>query len=48
MQDKRAAWQRRVEVILRGGLHKYLPPDRTSREAITQDVVHEYGKWLGW
>lgn len=48
MQDNRAAWQRRVEVILRGGLHKYLPPDRTSREAITQDVVHEYGKWLGW
>lgn len=48
LEDDTDPWQRRVEVILRGGLHKQLPPDRTSREAITQDVVHEYGKWLGW
>lgn len=48
LEDDIDPWQRRVEVILRGGLHKQLPPDRTSREAITQDVVHEYGKWLGW
>ncbi|MBP2315373.1 BCCT family transporter [Azospirillum soli] len=48
MQDRDEAWQRRVEVILRGGLHKQLPPERTSREAITQDFVYEYGKWMGW
>jgi len=47
-EDDTDPWQRRVEVILRGGLHKQLPPDRTSREAITRDVVQEYGKWLGW
>jgi len=48
MQDRNEAWQRRVEVILRGGLHKQLPPERTSRGAITQDFVSEYGKWMGW
>ncbi|PWC78528.1 BCCT family transporter [Azospirillum sp. TSH64] len=47
-EDDADPWQRRVEVILRGGLHKQLPADRTSREAITRDVVQEYGKWLGW
>lgn len=47
-EDDADPWQRRVEVILRGGLHKQLPADCTSREAITRDVVQEYGKWLGW
>lgn len=48
MQDRNEPWRTRVEVILRGGLHKQLPPDRTGRDAILRDFVHEYGKWMGW
>ncbi|KAA0679742.1 BCCT family transporter [Roseomonas genomospecies 6] len=48
MQAGDERWQMRVEVILRGGLHKQLPPDRTGREAIVHDFVQEYGKWMGW
>lgn len=41
-------WQMRVEVILRGGLHKQLLPALAGREAIVRDFVQEYGKWRGW
>ncbi|WP_454016191.1 BCCT family transporter [Azospirillum sp. Marseille-Q6669] len=41
-------WQMRVEVILRGGLHKQLSPALAGREAIVRDFVQEYGKWRGW
>ena len=41
-------WQTRAEVILRGGLHKPLPPERMNRDAILHDFVREYGKWMGW
>ena len=41
-------WQTRAEVILRGGLHKQLPPERMNRNAIRHDFVREYGKWVGW
>jgi choline/glycine/proline betaine transport protein len=48
MQDAAADWETRIEVILRGGLHKQVSPDRATRQHIVDDFVGEYGKWMGW
>lgn len=41
-------WQPRGEVVVRGGVHRQVAPDRFGKDEVIRDFVREYAKWMGW